>query len=69
MPTEASVPSATERLWQSARFLPESALLLGQRYRALFLIYAPGIKPEGKAPAVADALAFADFVLRQRRVS
>ena len=61
--------TATRRLWQSARFLPESARLLGTRYRALFLAYAPGSRPEGPEAAVADALAFADFVLRQHRVA
>ena len=64
--TEAT---ATRRLWHSARFLPESARMLGTRYRALFLSYAPGARPEGDAAAVADALAFAEFMLAQHRIA
>jgi len=60
---------ATNRLWRCARYLPESARLLGTRYRALFMRYAPGTRPEGEAPAVADALAFADYMLRQNRIA
>lgn len=58
----------TTRLWRTARYLPETARLLGTRYRALFLAYAPGVRPEGEAGAVADALAFADFLLGQHRI-
>jgi hypothetical protein len=49
--------------------LPESARLLGSRYRAMFLAYAPGTKPWGEASIAADALAFAEFTLGQRRVA
>jgi hypothetical protein len=60
---------ATTRLWRSARYLPETARLLGTRYRALFLSYAPSARPEGESAAVADALAFADFLLGQHRIA
>jgi hypothetical protein len=63
-PTEA-----TQRLWLCARYLPETARLLGTRYRALFLSYAPRTRPEGDAAIVADALAFADFMLGQHRIA
>jgi len=49
--------------------LPESVRLLGTRYRALFLSYAPRTRPEGDAAAVADAMAFADFMLGQHRIA
>ena len=58
-----------ERLWQSARFLPQSVRLLGTRYRAMFLAYANQISPTGEKPAVADALAFVDFMFIQNRVA
>jgi hypothetical protein len=60
---------ATHRLWLCARYLPETVRLLGARYRAIFLSYAPYIRPEGDAAAVADALAFADFMLGQHRIA
>ncbi len=60
---------ATHRLWLCARYLPETARLLGSRYRALFLSYAPRTRPEGDAAAVADALAFTDFILGQHRIT
>jgi len=66
---EASFETATERLWHCALFLPESARLLGTRYRVLFLAYAPRTQPQGEVPAVADALAFLDFSLRQSRIA
>ncbi|MCX5794052.1 MAG: hypothetical protein NTY77_00980 [Elusimicrobia bacterium] len=59
----------THRLWLCARYLPETARLLGTRYRALFLSYAPRTRPEGDAATVADALAFADFMLGQQRIA
>jgi len=57
-----------ERLWQAARFLPQSVRFLGTRYRALFLAFAQDHQPEGEATAVADAIAFIDFMFRQNRV-
>jgi hypothetical protein len=60
---------ATHRLWLCARYLPETARLLGTRYRALFLSYSPGTRPEGEDATVADALAFADFMLGQQRIT
>jgi hypothetical protein len=60
---------ATHRLWLCARYLPETARMLGSRYRALFLAFAPLTRPEGDAAPVADALAFADFMLRQHRIA
>lgn len=58
-----------ERLWQSARFLPRSVRLLGTRYRTLFLAYAQRNQSGGAAAAVADAMAFVDFMLRQDRIA
>lgn len=57
-----------ERLWQTARFLPQSVRLLGTRYRALFTAYAQQVQAEGEAAPVADAIAFVDFMFRQNRV-
>ncbi len=57
-----------ERLWQAARFLPQSVRLLGTRYRSLFVAYARQFSVQGDAPAVADALAFVDFMFKQNRV-
>jgi hypothetical protein len=65
----ATLPTALERLWRSAHYLPESARLLGTRYRALFLSYAGHSRPEGDIPALADALAFTEFVQRQQRLA
>ena len=58
-----------ERLWQSARFLPQSVRLLGTRYRALFVAYAHQCSSEGESAAVADAMAFIDFMFRQNRLA
>lgn len=57
-----------ERLWQAARYMPQSVRLLGTRYRALFVAYAGQTASSGEARAVADALAFIDFMFRQDRV-
>ena len=57
-----------ERLWQAARFLPQSVRLLGTRYRALFLAHAQRCEATGTAAAVADALAFVDFMRSQNRI-
>jgi hypothetical protein len=65
---EATPDAAVERLWQAARFLPQSVRLLGTRYRSLFVAYAQQVTPEGDSPAVADALGFVDFMFRQNRV-
>lgn len=68
--TLSSIDKApVERLWQTARFLPRSVRLLGTRYRTLFLAYAQDHRPAGDAPAVADALAFVDFMLSQERLA
>lgn len=56
------------RLWQAARYMPRSVRLLGTRYRALFLAYAEQTQAAGDAPAVADAMAFVDFMFRQDRL-
>ena len=66
---ETGTSHATQRLWLCARYLPETARLLGTRYRALFLTYAPSTRPEGDAAALADALAFTDFMLHQNRIT
>jgi hypothetical protein len=65
---EATASGPVERLWKAAECLPESVRLLGTRYRALFLAYAPLYRPHGKASPVADAMAFVDFMFRQERV-
>jgi hypothetical protein len=59
---------AAERLWKSARFLPQTVRLLGTRYRALFMAHAATCSPRGDAAIVADALAFAEFLASQDRV-
>lgn len=64
----AETPEPVSRLWKAAAHLPQTVRLLGTRYRALFLAYAQGCRPHGKSPAVADALAFADFLRRQERI-
>lgn len=66
---EAEQKEQVERLWQSARYLPRSVRLLGTRYRSLFVAYAQDWRSGGDAAAVADALAFIDFMLRQDRVA
>jgi len=58
-----------ERLWKTARFLPQSVRLLGTRYRALFLAYARQTDARGDNAAIADALAFIDFMFRQNRMA
>jgi hypothetical protein len=65
---EPSQEAALERLWQAARYLPQSVRLLGTRYRSLFVAYAQQFNSEGQARAVADALAFVDFMFKQNRV-
>lgn len=64
----AETPEPVTRLWKTARHLPQTVRLLGTRYRALFLAHAQACHPKGDAPAVADALAFAEFLRRQERV-
>lgn len=58
-----------ERLWQAARFLPQSVRLLGTRYRSLFLAYAQQHESSGEAAAAADAMAFVDFMFLQNRLA
>jgi hypothetical protein len=60
--------AAVERLWQAARFLPQTVRLLGTRYRSMFLAHAQRCALSGDQPAVADALAFIDFMQSQNRV-
>lgn len=62
-------PQHVDRLWQAARFLPQSVRLLGTRYRALFVAFAQQVGSDGKLAPVADALAFVDFMFRQNRVA
>ncbi len=57
-----------ERLWQAARYIPQTVRLLGTRYRALFVAFAEQCGSDGEARAVADALAFIEFMFRQDRV-
>lgn len=66
---EAPEKERVERLWQSARFIPRSVRLLGTRYRSLFLAHAQDCSAQGETAAVADALTFIDFMLRQERVA
>ena len=61
-------PQPVSRLWKTAEHLPQTVRLLGTRYRALFLAYAPHARPHGNASTVADALAFVEFMSRQERV-
>jgi len=63
-----ATPEPVARLWKTAACLPETVRLLGTRYRALFLAYAPHSRPHGQATPVADALAFVDFMSSQERV-
>lgn len=58
-----------ERLWQAARFMPQTVRLLGTRYRSLFLAYGQLCQSEGEARPVADAMAFLKFMKRQDRVA
>jgi hypothetical protein len=62
-------PAHVERLWQAARFLPQSVRLLGTRYRSLFVAHAHQTQCQGELAAVADALTFIEFMLRQSRVA
>ncbi len=57
------------RLVESARYLPRSVRLLGTRYRPLFLAHARQCTVEGDDSAVADAMAFAEFMLKQDRLA
>lgn len=59
---------SVERLWKTARYLPQTVRLLGTRYRTLFLAHAQRCRPRGEAGVVADALAFADYLSKQERV-
>jgi hypothetical protein len=63
---EAGAP--VERLWQAARYLPESVRLLGTRYRSLFLAHAQLCEAGGDAASVADAMAFIEFMRLQNRL-
>lgn len=63
-----ATPEPVDRLWKSAQYLPQTVRLLGTRYRALFLAHAQLCKPEGEAGAIADAIAFAEWMSRQERV-
>lgn len=67
-PAVAVNDESVDRLWKTAQFLPETVRLLGTRYRALFLAHARMCQPQGSALAVADALAFVDFMMKQERV-
>jgi hypothetical protein len=64
----SDTPEPVARLWKTAELLPQTVRLLGTRYRALFLAYAPHARPSGKAAIVADALGFVEFMSRQERV-
>ena len=64
----AKITQQIERMWKAAQFLPQTVRLLGTRYRALFLAHAQLCEPSGDAGHVADAIAFADFMMRQERV-
>lgn len=66
MPAAPSEP--VDRLWKTARFLPQTVRLLGTRYRSLFLAHATRCRPEGDGGEIADALAFVDFMFKQERV-
>jgi hypothetical protein len=63
-----SANESVERLWKTARYLPQTVRLLGTRYRTLFLAHAQRCKPTGDAGVVADAMAFADYLAKQERV-
>ena len=63
-----SAVDSVERLWKTARFLPQTVRLLGTRYRTLFMAHAQRCNPRGDAGVVADALAFAEFLAKQERV-
>src|SRR3990167_1433119 len=63
-----STADSVERLWKTARYLPQTVRLLGTRYRTLFLAHAQRCRPRGEAGVVADALAFTDYLAKQERV-
>ncbi len=65
-----ALPSAdsVERLWKTARYLPQTVRLLGTRYRTLFLAHALRCRPHGEAGVVADALAFTEYLAKQERM-
>ena len=63
-----SPADSVERLWKTARYLPQTVRLLGTRYRTLFLAHAQRCKPRGEAGVVADALAFMEYLSKQERV-
>ncbi|MEK7232708.1 MAG: hypothetical protein AAB268_02745 [Elusimicrobiota bacterium] len=63
-----STTESVERLWKTARYLPQTVRLLGTRYRTLFLAYAQHCRPRGEAGVVADALAFAHYLAKQERM-
>lgn len=65
---EPSQEAEVQRLWQAARYLPESVRLLGTRYRLLFVAYAGQFQAAGEQTAVADALGFVDFMFKQNRI-
>ena len=68
LPTMETLPESVGRLWKTAEFLPQTVRLLGTRYRSLFLAHAQMCSPRGDGAAIADALAFVDFMARQERV-
>ena len=63
-----STAESVERLWKTARYLPQTVRLLGTRYRTLFLAHSQRCLPRGDAGVVADALAFAEYLAKQERV-
>ncbi len=63
-----STSDPVERLWKTARYLPQTVRLLGTRYRTLFLAHAQRCRPRGEAGVVADAMAFTDYLAKQERV-
>lgn len=65
----AAPPKDVERLWRASQFIPQSVRLLGTRYRPLFLAHARHVEPAGENTAVADALAFIDFMFTQERIA
>ena len=64
----SSTADSVERLWKTARYLPQTVRLLGTRYRTLFLAHAQRCRPRGASGVVADALAFAAYLSKQERV-
>ena len=68
LPSVDTPPESVGRLWKTAEFLPQTVRLLGTRYRSLFLAHAQLCSPRGDGAAIADALAFVDFMASQERV-